>query len=73
VHAALRPQGPAEYPRRTEQRLLLGSGCYDGESTERVLAPPPLGRMGKRLAEICAMPVEQRLLDLYAALAEVAR
>lgn len=62
-----------EYPRRTEQRILLGAGCYDGESTERVLAPPPLGRMGRKLAEICAMPVEKRPLDLYAALAEVAR
>ena len=62
-----------EYPRHTEERLLLGSGCYDGESTERVLAPSPLGKMGRRLAEICAMPVEKRPLDLYAALAEVAR
>lgn len=62
-----------EYPRRTEERILLGAGCYDGESSERVLAPPPLGRMGRRLAEICAMPVEKRPLDLYAALAEVAR
>jgi hypothetical protein len=29
--------------------------------------------MGKRLAEIYSMPVERRPLDLYAALAEVAR
>jgi hypothetical protein len=29
--------------------------------------------MGRRLQEICAMPVERRPLDLYAALAEVAR
>lgn len=62
-----------EYPRRTEQRILLGEGCYEGVSTANVLAPPPLGRMGKRLAEICAMPVEKRPIDLYAALAEVAR
>lgn len=62
-----------EYPRGTQQRLLIDPKCYEGESTERVLAPPPLGRMGKKLAEICAMPVEQRPLDLYAALAEVAR
>ena len=33
----------------------------------------PLGRMGRRLQEIAALPVEQRPLDLYAALAEVAR
>ena len=44
-----------------------------GQGTARVIAPPPLGRMGKKLAEIYAMPVAQRPLDLYAALAEVAR
>jgi len=62
-----------EYPRGTEQRLLIDPECYEGEATERVLAPPPLGRMGRRLQEIASTPVEQRPLDLYAALAEVAR
>jgi hypothetical protein len=38
-----------------------------------VLAPIPLGRMGRRLAEIAAMVPQRRPLDLYAALAEVAR
>jgi hypothetical protein len=46
---------------------------YDGESTDAVLAPPPLGRMGSRLAEIAAMVPERRPVDLYAALVEVAR
>ena len=62
-----------EYPRHSRERLLIDPSCYEGESTDRVHAPPPLGRMGKRLQEICSMPVEQRPLDLYAALAEVAR
>lgn len=62
-----------EYPRHTCERLLIDPSCYEGESTERVLAPPPLGRMGRRLQEICSMSVETRPLDLYAALAEVAR
>ena len=35
--------------------------------------PVPLGRMGRRLQQILMQPVEQRPLDLYAALAEVAR
>jgi len=48
-------------------------GCYEGEATEAVMPPPPLGRMGRRLQEIYDTPVEQRPLDLYAALAEVAR
>lgn len=62
-----------EYPRGTPERVLVDPSCYDGDSTDRALKPPPLGRMGKRLEELYAMPVEQRPLDLYAALAEVAR
>lgn len=62
-----------EYPRRTEARLLIDPTCFEGKSTDRVLPPPPLGRMGRKLEEIVAMPVEQRPLDLYAALMEVAR
>jgi transposase len=62
-----------EYPRGTEERLLLDPTCYEGKATDRVLPPPPLGRMGRRLQEIAQMPVEERPIDLYAALAEVAR
>lgn len=52
--------------------MLIDPSCYEGESTDRVLAPPQLGRMGKRLQEILQMPVERRPIDLYAALMEVA-
>ena len=38
-----------------------------------VVIPTPLGRMGRKLQEIWEMPVHVRPLDLYAALAEVAR
>ncbi len=62
-----------EYARGTAERVLIDPSCYEGEPTERVLPPPPLGRMGKRLHEIAQMPVEARPLDLYAALVEVAR
>jgi hypothetical protein len=62
-----------EYPRHTQERLLIDTTCYEGEATDRVLAPKPLGRMGRKLQEIYEMPVEQRPLDLYAAVAEVAR
>lgn len=62
-----------EYPRHTAARLLIDPSCYEGEATERVLPPPPLGRMGRRLQELYETPVNQRPLDLYAALAEVAR
>lgn len=62
-----------EYPRHTRERLLIDPGCYEGESTDRVIAPPPLGRMGRRLQEIADMPVQARPINLYGALAEVAR
>lgn len=62
-----------EFPRGTSQRVLTDQDCYEGEATDRVLPPPPLGKMGKRLQEIMEMDVEKRPIDLYAALAEVAR
>lgn len=62
-----------EYPRHTAEKILIDPSCYEGESTAQALAPPPLGKMGRKLQEIYETPVEQRPLDLYAALAEVAR
>ncbi|MBV8265075.1 MAG: hypothetical protein JO252_01880 [Planctomycetaceae bacterium] len=61
------------YPRPTAERILIDPSCSEGRSTDGVAAPKPLGRMARRLPEIAAMPVEQRPVDLYAALAEVAR
>ncbi len=63
----------AEHPRHTQARLLLQPGHYEGRGDERVAAPLPLGQMGRKLQELLEQPVEQRPLDLYAALAEVAR
>jgi transposase len=63
----------AEHPRQTQARLLIEPSHYDGPGDERVAPPVPLGAMGQRLLEIYQMPVEQRPIDLYAALAEVAR
>lgn len=62
-----------EYPRGTAERVLIDPACYEGPGTKEVLAPPPLGRMGRRAQEIAAMEVEERPIDLYAAFAEVAR
>jgi hypothetical protein len=61
------------YPRRTRERILIEPSCYDGPGTAAVLPPKPLGRMARKLREIAALPVERRPVDLYAALAEVAR
>jgi transposase len=63
----------ADHPRHTEEVLVIDSRHFEGESTDAVIAPMPLGRMGKRLQEIWEMETEKRPLDLYAALAEVAR
>ena len=52
---------------------MIDPAHYEGESTDTVRAPMPLGKMGRRLQEIAAMAPEERPLDLYAALAEVAR
>jgi transposase len=61
------------YPRHTQERILIDTGCYEGPGTAQVLPPKPLGRMARKLQEIASLPVEQRPMDLYAALAEVAR
>ena len=61
------------YPRHTQERILIDPACYEGPGTAAVLPPKPLGRMARKLREIAALPVERRPVDLYAALAEVAR
>lgn len=61
------------YPRGTAERILIDDACYEGEATARVEKPRPLGRMARKLRELATMPVEVRPVDLYAALAEVAR
>jgi hypothetical protein len=61
------------YPRHTPERILIDPACYAGPGTPEVMPPKPLGRMSRKLEEIAALPVEQRPIDLYAALAEVAR
>jgi hypothetical protein len=63
----------AEHPRHTPERILIDPAHYQGEPTAEVLPPLPLGRMGQRLQEIVSLSPEKRPVDLYAALAEVAR
>ena len=63
----------AEHARHTRARVVLDPSHYEGPSTDRVIAPVALGRMGRRLQEIAALAPEQRPIGLYAALAEVAR
>jgi len=63
----------AEHARHTDQLILRDEAHYEGDDTERVRAPMPLGRMGRRLVEIAASNVQHRSIDIYARLAEVAR
>lgn len=63
----------AEHPRGSRARILLDPRHYEGPSTERVEAPVPLGRMGRRMQEIWELAPERRPIHLYAALAEAAR
>ncbi len=63
----------AEHPRGSRERILITPAHYDAEPGRSAEAPMPLGRMGRRLQEIAALSPQQRPLDLYAALAEVAR
>ena len=63
----------ATWRRGTPERILIDPQHFEGEPTAEVLPPGPLGRMGRRLQEIAELEPERRPLDLYAALAEVAR
>src|SRR5690606_29685092 len=75
----------ARWPRRTEARLLLEPSHFEGDSTERVLRPTPLGRRGRlQVAGLsgasgrtwAALPDPAALtrpIDQYAARVEVLR
>lgn len=63
----------AEHPRGGAALIVTDGAHYEGESTERVIAPQPLGRMGRRMQEIAATAVQHRSIELYARLAEAAR
>ena len=60
-----------QYPRDTQQRLLLDSDCYEGDSTDLVQRPRPLGKVSRRLQELASQAVQLRSIDQYAALADV--
>jgi transposase len=61
------------YPRGTAERVLIDPTCYEGASTDRVIAPTPLGKMGRKLQELVETPAPRRSIDYYVALSEVAR
>ena len=62
-----------QYPRGSEELLLIDQACYEGAATDSVKRPRPFGRMARRIQELATRPVQLRSIDFYAELAEVAR
>lgn len=62
-----------QYPRHTDQRVLIDPSCYEGPATDRVQAPKPLGRVSRALQRVMDEQPEVRSVELYAQLAEVCR
>ena len=63
----------AEHERGTRERIVIDPRHYEGPASTTALPPLPLGRMGRELLAIAKLAPQKRPLDLYAALAEVAR
>jgi len=61
------------YPRGTVQRLLIDQADYEGESTDEVIAPMPLGELGRRIVLERSWEAPRRAIDHYAALVGGAR
>jgi hypothetical protein len=55
----------ATYPRGTECRLLVNQGHYEGEGNEFVMAPTPLGRMGREIVLEKSWEAPSRPIDRY--------
>lgn len=60
----------AMHARHTPERLVTRAEHYTGEATQTHLPPMPLGRMGRCLERLGELPVTQRPVDLYGAIAE---
>jgi len=61
-----------EYPRGTQERLLIDQTCYQGDA-DSLEAPRPLGKVARKLQELAAEPIQLRSIEMYAQLAEVIR
>jgi transposase len=56
------------YPRGTPALLLIDQSDYDGESTERVICPTPLGKLGEQIVLEHSWEAPRRPIERYAAL-----
>jgi len=56
------------YPRGTQTRLLIDQADYEGESTQRVSRPTPLGALGEQIVLERSWEAPRRPIEQYAAL-----
>lgn len=63
----------AQHPRGTEALLVIRPEHFDGESTETVIAPTPLGKASRLIQELAAQGAPKRAMEYYRALVEVRR
>lgn len=54
------------YPRRTECRLLVDQGCYEGDGDDRVHRPTPLGRVARSIVMERSWEAHARSIEEYA-------
>lgn len=57
----------ATYPRGTDCRLLIDQNHYEGEGTDGVIPPTPLGRMAKEIVLEKSWEAPSRSMDRYEA------
>jgi transposase len=60
------------YPRQTQSRLLIDQACYEGEATERVECPTPLGKVGQAIVLSRSWEAPRRPMDTYTRLVDQA-
>lgn len=63
----------ASYPRHTACRRLIRQDVYEGEATERVAAPTPLGQLGRQIVLERSWEAPVRRIDRYALLVGAVR
>jgi transposase len=56
------------YPRGTQALLLIDQSDYEGESSERVVRPTPLGELGAQIVLTRSWEAPRRSIEQYAAL-----
>jgi len=61
----------AVHPRGTKRLLVINQAHYEGQSTERVARPTPLGKITSLLLNCFEIPVERRAVEAYERVAGV--